>query len=364
MPRVAVVTPHFTQHDAVCNDVLGMYEALRKRGSDARIYAADWTVGETKLKVWPVSRIKEFLKNPRDVLIYHHSMGWETGCDLLAELSCRRIIKYHNVTPPEFFVGWGEEYENVCRAGRSQTNFIANAQCDLYLADSKHNLSELISAGAPESRSVVVHPFHRIEHLFHLGPDFEIIDRYRDGKASMLMVGSLFPNKGHAFLLEVFATYYHDYNKNSRLFIAGKEGESLRKYSNYLHEQAEHLQLGADVVFTGQVTDDELKAYYLMADLFVTASEHEGFCVPLVESMALKLPIVALGSAAIPDTVGDVGLIWGEKDPYLFAESIDTLINDESIRSRMGLMGRRRYDNLFTNDKTEEQFLNALGEVL
>src|SRR5712691_12075387 len=174
MSRVAVLTPHVTLHDAVCNDVFGMYEALGKLGFDTRIYAADWTVSEEELKVWPVSGIKNFLKNSRDTLIYHHSMGWETGSDLLAELNCTRIIKYHNVTPPSFFSGWSEEYENVCRAGRAQLRVIATSGFDAYLSASQYNMSELVSEGAPASKSFVVPPFNRTAHLFNEEPDFDI----------------------------------------------------------------------------------------------------------------------------------------------------------------------------------------------
>jgi glycosyltransferase involved in cell wall biosynthesis len=364
MTRVAIVTPHVTTGDAVCNDVFGMSDVLRRRGLETRIYGADWTVKDPELKVWPVSNISAFLRSSTDLLIYHHSMGWETGIELLQEVSCRKVIKYHNVTPPKFFVGWSEEYESVCQAGRDQIKAIAGAECDLYLSASEYNKCELISEGAAESRSFVVPPFHQVDVLFRVEPDFEIIDRYRDGKATLLMVGSLFPNKGHASLLEMFATYYHDYNHDSRLFLVGKESKSLRTYSSYLRELAAHFELGDDVIFTGLVSEDALKSYYLMANLFVTASEHEGFCVPLIESMAMKIPIIALGSSAIPETVGNAGLVWDEGNPSLFAESIDTLINDESIMSRVGHAGRKRYEERFTNEKIEQRFLSALGEFL
>ena len=364
MPRVAVVTPHVTSHDAVCNDVYGMSEALRRRRCEARIYAADWTVSEAELKVWPVSRIKDFLKNSDDALIYHHSMGWETGSDLLAGSDCRRIIRYHNVTPPSFFSSWSEEYESVCRAGREQTSATVRSGCDAYLSASEYNMSELISEGAPASRSFVVPPFNRINDLFDAEPEFEIIDRYRDGQANLLMVGSLVPNKGHVALLEAFAAYHHDYHPDSRLFLVGKNKTNLARYTSFLHEVTERLGLKDSVIFTGEVSESELKSYYLISDLFVMASEHEGFCVPLVEAMAMKVPIVAFSSSAIPETVSKAGLVWDDRDPYLFAESVDTLINDESLRMRLSLLGKQRYDELFTNDRIDLAFFSAVGELL
>ena len=80
--------------------------------------------------------------------------------------------------------------------------------------------------------------------------------------------------------------------------------------------------------------------------------------------MAMKVPIIALGSSAIPETVGNAGLVWEDGNPSLFAESIDTLINDESILSRVGLAGRKRYEERFTNEKIEQRFLTAVGEFL
>ena len=335
-----------------------------RRGFEARIYAADWTVSEAELKVWPVSGIKNFLKQSRDTLIYHHSMGWETGGDLLADLSCTRIIKYHNVTPPSFFSGWSQEYERVCRAGREQLGPIARSGCDAYLSASEYNMTELLSEGAPASRSFVVPPFNRIDDLFNQEPDFDIIDRYRDGRTNLLMVGSLVPNKGHAALLEAFAVYHHEYKSDSRLFLVGKDKATLANYTSFLHQLTANLGLKNSVIFTGEVSESELKSYYLLSDLAVVTSEHEGFCVPLVEAMAMKVPIVAFGSSAIPETVSKAGLVWDECDPYLFAESIDTLINDESIRARMGLLGKQRHEEFFTAGKIEGRLFSAVGELL
>jgi glycosyltransferase involved in cell wall biosynthesis len=225
-------------------------------------------------------------------------------------------------------------------------------------------MSELISAGAPASRSFVVPPFNRISDFLNTEPEFEIIDRYRDGRANLLMVGSLVPNKGHVALLEAFAAYHHDYNHDSRLFLVGKDKANLARYTSFLHEVTERLGLQASVIFTGEVSESELKSYYLISDLFVIASEHEGFCVPLVEAMAMKVPIVAFSSSAIPETISKAGLVWDERDPYLFAESMDTLINDESLRMRLSLLGKQRYDELFTTDKIELQFLSAAGGLL
>jgi glycosyltransferase involved in cell wall biosynthesis len=208
----------------------------------------------------------------------------------------------------------------MCLVGREQITAIARAGCDLYLSASEYNRRELLDEGAEKGRSFVVPPFHHIDRLQDIAADLQMLDRFRDGKTNVLMVGRVAPNKGHPELIEAFAAYHHDYNRDSRLIIVGKEETRLKKYSALLREMVKRLKLEGAVKFTGGVSDSGLKACYQSASLFMTTSEHEGFCVPLVEAMAMKVPIVAYASSAIPDTVGDVGLVWKERKPYLLAE--------------------------------------------
>ncbi len=124
------------------------------------------------------------------------------------------------------------------------------------------------------------------------------------------------------------------------------------------------LGLEKAVVFTGGVTDESLKAYYLTSDAFMIASEHEGFCVPLVEAMALKLPIIAYGATAIPGTVGEAGLVWETRDPFLLAQSLDAIVRDKSLSLALRQKGERRYDEMYTNERIEADFLRALDALL
>jgi glycosyltransferase involved in cell wall biosynthesis len=221
-------------------------------------------------------------------------------------------------------------------------------------------MRELVSYGAAPAKSLALAPFHHIDRLSELDADLSVLDAYRDGLANVLMVGRVAPNKGHEALIEAFSIYHRYYNNRSRLLIVGKEDTRLDSYGARLRELVAGHELKESVVFTGEVTDHALKAYYLISHVFMIMSEHEGFCVPLVEAMAMKLPVVAYGSSAIPFTVGKAGLVWNEADPQLFAESLDFLIRDEALSSSLGLMGWRRYERLFTNEKIETQFLKAL----
>ena len=307
---------------------------------------------------------EDFLKNPSALLIYHHSIGWGLSRELLPKLRCKTVIKYHNVTPPEFFAGISADFVEMCRSGRDEMKSLVKLEHDLYLSDSEYNMLELIEAGAPTSRNFVLPPFHHIDVLDSVNPDLSVIDRYRTGRANILTVGRVSPNKDHASLIEAFANYYYYYNSNSRLLIVGKQDEAFKSYYERLGELVSSLCLDDAVVFTGGVTNEEMKAYYMIAHLFMITSKHEGFCVPLVEAMAMKLPILAYNSTAIPGTIGDAGIVWDERNPLLMAEAIDCLMRDEALRAELGEKGWRRYRTLFTNQKIEESFLGALGKLI
>jgi glycosyltransferase involved in cell wall biosynthesis len=221
-------------------------------------------------------------------------------------------------------------------------------------------MRELLAEGASESRSFVVPPFHTVDRLNAIEPDAGVLDSYADDKTNILMVGRVSPNKGHPALIAAFAAYHHDYNPNSRLLIVGKEDMRLERYSKLLRELARRLKLQDAVVFAGEVSDHALKAYYQVADAFMITSEHEGFCVPLVEAMAMKVPIVAYASTAIPETVGTAGLVWEERNPYLLAESIKSIVSDRSVGQALSDTGWRRYAQHFTNERIETTFLRAL----
>ncbi len=362
MVKIAILTPSITTGDAVSNDVLGMYEVLRQSGRNVRVFAEGWT--PTRPRVWPAPQVESFLNNSSDLLIYHYSRGWDPGLDFLRRLRCRKVIKYHNVTPPEFFVRYNTDFAAMCAEGRRQLQPVARSGCDVYLSASAYNMRELVGAGASESKSFVVPPFHHIDRLDSLEPEQSVLNEFDDGRTNICMVGRVSPNKGHPALIEAFAAYHHDYNPNSRLIIVGKEELRLAKYSALLRGMAKRLKLERSVVFAGEVSDRALKAFYLAAHVFMITSEHEGFCVPLVEAMAMKIPIVAYSSTAIPETVGPAGLVWKERNPYLLAESIKSIVSDQSVGKTLSDMGWRRYTQNFTNAKIEAGFLTAINGLL
>jgi glycosyltransferase involved in cell wall biosynthesis len=363
MSRIAIVSPAILPGDAIGRDVLHMGRVLRKQGHEVELFSTTW--GKPQPRNDDDVHVRDYLADdPSALLILHHSIGWPHAVSLIAGAKCHRVVKYHNVTPSRFYDGFDAEYAELCRSGPTQLRQIIAHGCELYLADSPFNLKDLTGLGAEPRRCAVVPPFNDLDNLLNLSPDPEILHDYGDGRTNLLFVGRRAPSKGHRFLLDAFAAYHHRHNANSRLVMIGRSEPGQDRYTQSLREQVWRLGLHGHVVFVDSVTEAELKAFYQCASLFLLASEHEGFCVPLVEAMALRVPIVAYGAGAVPHTVSDAALVWDEPDPYLLAQSIAAVADAAEVRQHLSERGWRRYQGHFTNQRLERDFLCALQPLL
>jgi glycosyltransferase involved in cell wall biosynthesis len=362
MTKIAIVAPSLWPGDAVGNDVLHMDKLLRDQGNEVSLFADH--VGPITRPCQPIARTAAFLgADKAAIMLYHHSLNCAPAMQLIRKLRCRRVVRYHNVTPAHFYQGLNASYAEDCRVGREQLQWLARASCDLYLSDSSFNQQDLLAAGANESRCFVVPPFHGIDRLCDILPDPETIDACYDVRINLLFVGRFTPNKGHMALIDAFAIYHHHYERNARLLLIGKEDERLGHYVFALRKQITEQGLDGLVTIAPAPTEAILKAYYESAAVFVIASEHEGFCVPLIEAMALGRPVVGYGSSAIPETLGTAGILWQERSPWLCAESIYCVINDLAVYGEMQARGRLRYSNYFTNPRIKDRFFAALSEL-
>src|SRR5690349_4114384 len=357
MTRIAILTPTLTVADAVSNDVLAMRDVLSRRGHEVCIFVESSNVPDEPVQ--DVAEASTFLRNTDDVLLYHHSIG-SAGCvELMKAASCRKVVKYHNITPPEFFAGISEAHQNLCRSGRSQLKDIVACRPDLYLADSAFNTSDLIAAGSESGKTFVVPPFNQADQLLAGTVKLELLDEYDDDSINLVTVGGVRPNKGHADLIEAFAIYYYDFNAQARLFIIGAANDAFEEYAASLRKVIDWWSIGSRIVFTGGVSSELLKSYYVLADAMLITSEHEGFCVPLVEAMAMKVPVIAYGSTAIPETVDDAAILWNKRDPYLMAQSIDFIQTNETAKMELVYRGSRRFEQSFSHGAIEKQFLDV-----
>ena len=357
--KAAILLPVLARHDAVGNDALAMAQILRERGIDTRIFC-DVAVG-VDAPVHAPAQLPDFAGGPDDLVIYHFSVGWPVALDLLRKVRGQRAVRYHNITPAAFFSEHGPEYARACARGRAEIARVVALDCERYLGDSRFNLDELIEHGAPASRGVVFAPFHRVEQLCAAPADLALLDELDDDAFTVLMVGRIAPNKGHLALIDAFAAHVDAHGDPARLLIVGKSDPSLAGYAAKIRERITRHRLGDRVWWLESINEARLKAAYLGSDAFLTLSEHEGFCVPVIEAMALGVPVIARASSALPETVGEGGLCWDSEDPHVYAASLARLRDDAQLRHLLRSAARRRYAREFAPEVLRGRFLTALG---
>lgn len=232
------------------------------------------------------------------------------------------------------------------------------------MGDSTYNCQDLIEMGADPHNCRVLAPFHLTEELGREMFDFATLSQYSGATANILFVGGVKPNKGHARAIRVFAEYHHHFNDRSRLIFAGSMDERLNAYVNELKILASQLGVANHVTFTGRVSEAQIKSLYVSADVFLCTSEHEGFCVPLVESMYFRVPIVAWGVTAVPETMGDCGFVQEEWDESAFAEHIDRIMEIDQTAESLGTLGRKRYQEAFAPKVLRRKLNEIVAEMM
>ena len=354
--KIIQILPTISYGDAVGNDTVALYHTLKKEGYETAIYAENI---DSRLKNSDIRRISELPKlSESDVALYHLSTGTKLNYEL-EKLPCRKIIVYHNVTPPHFFEGYSEVSRELCTQGLLGVGHLAGC-VDYCLADSSYNRNELIRMGYQCEIDVlpILIPFDDYKKT----PSKKILNRYDDGEyTNILFTGRIAPNKKQEDVIEAFYYYNKYINPKSRLFIVGSYG-GMEKYYNELQAYADKLGL-KNVFFTGHIKFDEILAYYKTADLFLCMSEHEGFCVPLVEAMFFDVPIVAFDSSAIADTLGGSGFLLKKKDGKEAAEVMHRILTDEKLREDILYNQRLRLQD-FAHDTIETMFLEYLRKFI
>ena len=353
-PQIHQIAPVLDEYDAISNYTREIQKLLVQWGYDSKIYVWRKQRGQGRL-CCHYSRHRE-VSSPDNVLICHYGIS-SPIFDYFLSCSDRKIMIYHNVTPSEYFRGINDEPYFLTKQGRAAL-WRADKNIDLALADSTFNQRELIEAGFSNAK---VLPLIIDYKLFDRPANEDILKKYDDGKTNLLFVGRILPNKKQEDLIRIFYYYKHYFNPKSRLFLVGTETHAP-KYQRILEELVKRLQLD-DVIFTGGVPQDELKAYFSLANLFLCMSEHEGFCVPLVEAMYLDVPILSYSSSAIPETLGDSGVLVNNKDYPKIAALINEILNDDDVIKSIVAKQRRRVED-FRPEKVEKMLKNYIEEII
>lgn len=353
--RVIQVLTTLSFGDAVGNDTMALKGAIENMGFKTAIYAENIDSRLPKHTAEHIEKLK--ITDSSDIMIYHKS----TGTDLsfkLDKYKCRKIMIYHNITPPDFFRPYNSSACSLTEYGLEGARYLSD-KVDYCLAVSSFNRSNLIDMGykCPIDIRPILIPFDD----YKKAPDEKIVKTYSDdGYVNIVFVGRIAPNKKHENLIRAFYQY-KKINPKSRLILVGSYSgmenyyERLVKYTNALGLE--------DVIFTGHIKFNEILAYYHIADVFLCMSEHEGFCVPLVEAMFFDVPIIAYNTSAIGDTLGGSGILLEDNDPLFTAMMIDKLVNNSSLRESVLEKQRKRLED-FQYEKIRSMFEGYLRNFI
>ena len=347
--RIIQILPVMAFGDAIGNDTITLDDTLKQSGYKSEVYAKFIDERLTE-RVKPLDK---YIPEKEDIVIYHLSTGSDVNYEI-SQYDCRRIIMYHNITPGHFFAQYDIEAAKVCDSGYRAVKYLKK-KADYCLADSDNNKQELRAMGYECPIDVL--PILIAFDDYKKKPSPRVIRQYDDDYVNIVFTGRVAPNKKHEDIIAAFYYYKKYINPKSRLLLVGRH-DFFPGYYSRLQKYVEKLGVD-DVVFTGQVKFEEILAYYSVADVFVCLSEHEGFCVPLVESMMFDVPVLAYDSCAVGETLGGSGFLLKDKAPEVVAEAIHSIVSDPKLQEQI-VQGQRQRLKDFEHDKVKKQFLEIL----
>lgn len=342
--RIIQVLDYYASGNAVANCAVTYHKFSERLGYTSRIVAR--LIDKWDENVEDLSYLDDISET--DVIMYHLCIGTPLNNDI-CNYRCKKILVYHNITPPALIEKYSVGIADACAEGLRQLKEM-RPFFELCLADSEFNKQDLIKAGYDAGKIVVIPPYvSRTD--FTATPDAATMQRYGDGWTNILFVGRVSPNKKHEDLIRIFAYYKKNVNPKSRLILAGGIME------NYYERLLTYVkELGVeDVVFTKQISFSRLLAFYRTASVFLCTSEHEGYCIPLIEAMIFNIPVIGYDAGAVGDTMGGSGILLDNKSPVLVSKVIDTLEKDKELREHI-IKRQNAYLETLTQEAVFERY--------
>ena len=337
LKQIHQILPDLNYGDAIANHAIAIMHHLRELGYESRIFVIKL---DKRLRDKGEKFDVNAIQNDAGVL-YHHAIG--SGITQFAvEHRGPKCLIYHNITPADFFKPYRPEYAKILEDGRIQLEKLAS-HFSISAGVSYFNTQELTAFGF---KNPTVLPITVSPDKWDFNPDTKLMDRLQDGITNIIFVGRVAPNKRQDDLIEAFSAYL-TFDPNARLILIGII-EPADPYYFHVRHVIRKFGLMNHVVFTGKVTDEELQAYYRTAHLFWSMSEHEGFCIPLIESMWFDVPILAYKSSAVPETLHQAGMMFNDKsDLTSIAALANLLVKDNKLKLKvLKSQKKRRQDFL------------------
>jgi glycosyltransferase involved in cell wall biosynthesis len=338
------------------NHALNLRTLLRRAGSSSVFFEnCDAEMEAEGSYFW---KYPDEVRDGRFATLYHLAIG-STVAEFLAMRNEPLLIDYHDLTPPEYFVPYDPISADLVEQGRWQLESLAD-RASFAWAHSESARSDLEKAGYAET---AVLPLLIDLSSFERAPDPRTLRWLKDTKVEgpdILFVGRIAPNKCQQDLIKLVRMYSELFGRPARLFCVGPIASRLARYTGYIREFAAELGVTDRVFLTDKVTLAQLRAYYASCDVFVSMSEHEGFCMPLVEAMHLGVPVVAYGASAVPETVDYGGILLPTKDLVEFAVAVNRIYTDAEARSSLSAAAKARASD-FAFDSVIAQYAQVLG---
>lgn len=350
MSRIVQHTPVLSIFDAVSNDVVEIKKLLDSVGIENAIIAE--VIDEKRRDIAYSSMKFNFRKD--DIILLHFSTFSEFYYSL-SSFKQKKIIRYHNITPPKFFINYDAfAYEN-CKNGIDQLKKYIQL-FNYAIAHSSYNAEELKSYGYKGEVEVIpiIYTFSKYKENFTL-------KKKLSKTTNILFVGRFAPNKRQIEVVKAFALYNKFYNQKSKLFLVGGY-ESGNEFFKEVDYYVKKLDLEKKVIITGKVSDEELFTYYKNSSVFLSMSAHEGFSVPMLECMQNELPVLAYyNSGALPDTIGGGAVFFRKLDYFTIAGLVNELVVDKNIRQSL-IKAQKEQIKKFEYDSVKTKFLSYLNK--
>jgi glycosyltransferase involved in cell wall biosynthesis len=348
--RIDQLVAGYAKGDAISQEVRMLRDVLHQLGYDSDIFVPKGHIAKDATA--DCRPLTDYDPRAGEGSILHYSTGSPVN-DAFAATQGRRIVKYHNITPAEFFDGYDDDVAAELRQARHGLTAAA-AVADEFWSDSAYNASELEPFNVKCSK--VLHLMFRADE-FEAGEDPRIRDQFGDDLTNWLFVGRLAPNKCIEELILAYAWYTHTINPKSRLIVVGSE-HSCPRYYAMLRMLTERLEL-PNVCFTGYMYGGRA-TLYAAADAFIMPSRHEGYCLPLVEAMALNTPVIARRAGGMPEAMGNAGVMFDNLEPAELAMLVHRVCTDNALHDKVMDSQRLRLEEVRTRD-VKREVAEALG---
>jgi glycosyltransferase involved in cell wall biosynthesis len=368
--KVHIVTVSLAPHDAIGNFVFSFFELLRAYEIPCAIYAEDCPP-QWRSFVGTVDQLLAAVQ-PTDVIFFNFSI-FDPNLDSVAATAAKKILYYHNITPARFFRASDPSLAAQCDDGRNQ--LYKASSFDKLMANSQFSAEELrrvlLESGQAECREAHEERLRLIEQISVCPPIMDVgkwegfpaedIACPQEG-AIILCVGRIAAHKRIEDVIVLFDEYSKLELECLLLVVGTIPGGGYGDYlATLLSENYGHLR--ERIHFLGAISDGQLKTVYERCSVFVTMSEHEGFCLPLIEAMYFQKPIFAYAQPAMKETLGETGRIFFEKDFPAIASEIHRLLHNPKELKQVVAGQSQRFCEI-AREADGRRLWRALEEVL